>query len=225
MGIIIYSKMAKKQFLIIFLIQFTALFSQFNNVTSSYENSNLIRDEHKYILDAFNEKVQNYFEFNTFLNEYDFVDIAMHINIIFHKINFSADNNFNSINCQILFSNGKDQHYITKNLALPYYKEKDFYYNTMQFDSITSLFDFYAYLFIASELDTWGLYLGEQYYNKAIDITNAGIESINSDQWDKNQKIIELLKENNYLRNAKFYFFTSMDIIIEYLNKNNISDI
>ena len=45
--------MAKKQFLIIFLIQFTALFSQFNNVTSSYENSNLIRDEHKYILDAF----------------------------------------------------------------------------------------------------------------------------------------------------------------------------
>ena len=217
--------MAKRQFIITCLIQLTALFSQFNNVTSSYEHSNLIKDEHKYILDVFNEKVKNYFEFNTFSNEYDFLEVSMHINIIFHKINFTADNNFNSINCQILFSNSKDQHYITKNLTLPYYKERDFYYNTMQFDSISSLFDFYAYLFIANELDTWGLYLGEKYYNKAIDISNAGIESRNSDQWDKNQKLIELLKENNYLRNAKFYFFTCMDNVNAYLNENNVSDV
>ena len=51
--------MTKKQFIIICLIQLTALFSQFNNVTSSYEHSNLIKDEHKYILDIFNEKVKN----------------------------------------------------------------------------------------------------------------------------------------------------------------------
>jgi len=217
--------MAKKQFLITCLIQLTALFSQFNNVTSSYEHSNLIKDEHKYILDVFNEKVKNYFEFNTFSSEYDFLDISLHINIIFHKINFLPDNNFNSINCQILFSNSKDQHYITKNLTLPYYKERDIYYNTMQFDPIASLFDFYAYLFIANELDTWGLYLGEIFFNKATEISNAGVESRNSDQWDKNQKLIELLKENNYLRNAKFYFFTSIDIITAYLDKNKISNI
>ena len=42
---------------------------------------------------------------------------------------------------------------------------------------------------------------------------------------EKNQKLIELLKENNYLRNLKFYFFTSIDIISAYLDKNNISDI
>ena len=185
LGVIIYSKMAKKQFIIICLIQLTTLFSQFNNVTSSYEHSNLIKDEHKYILDIFNEKVNNYFEFNNFSNEYDFLDISIHINVIFHKINFTTDNNFNSINCQILFSNNKDQHYITKNLTLPYYKERDLYFNTMQFDPIASLFDFYAYLFIANELDTWGLYLGEKYYNKAIEISNAGVESRNSDQWRK----------------------------------------
>ena len=217
--------MAKKQFIIICLIQLTTLFSQFNNVTSSYEHSNLIKDEHKYILDIFDEKVKNYFEFNTFSNEYDFLDLSIHINIIFHKINFTTDNNFNSINCQILLSNNKDQYYITKNLTLPYYKERDLFFNTMQFDPIASLFDFYAYLFIANELDTWGLYLGEKYYNKAIEISNAGVESRNSDQWGKNQKLIELLKENNYLRNLKFYFFTSMDIISAYLDKNNISDI
>jgi len=217
--------MAKKQFLIIFLIQLSALFSQFNNVISSYEHSNMIKDEHKYILDVFNEKVENYFEFNTFSNEYDFLDISLHINIIFHKINFTVDNNFKSINCQFLLSNSKEQHYITKNLTLPYYKERDFYLNTMQFDPIASLFDFYAYLFIANELDTWGLYLGEAYFNKSIEISNAGVESKNSDQWDKNQKLIELLKENNYLRNAKFYFFTNIDIITAYLDENNISEI
>ena len=69
------------------------------------------------------------------------------------------------------------------------------------------------------------MYLGEKYFNKAAEITNAGIESRNSEQWDKNQKLIEILKENNYLRNAKFYFFTSIDIVAAYLNENNISDI
>ena len=75
--------MAKKQFIFICLIQLSTLFSQFNNVTSSYEHSNLIKDEHKYILDIFNEKVKNYFEYNTFANEYDFLDLSIHINIIF----------------------------------------------------------------------------------------------------------------------------------------------
>ena len=217
--------MAKKQFLIIYLIQLSTLFSQFNSVNSSYEHSNLIKDEHKYILDNFNEKIENYFEYNNFSSEYDFLDISLNINIIFHKINFTSDNSFRSINCQILFSNSKDQHYITKNITLPYYKEKDLYFNTMQFDSIASLFDFYAYLFIANELDTWGLYLGEKYFNKAKEIANFGTESINSEQWIKNKKLIELLKENNYLRNAKFYFFASTDIVLAYLDENNITDI
>tara|TARA_B100000029_G_scaffold350086_1_gene342491 strand:- start:1852 stop:2754 length:903 start_codon:yes stop_codon:yes gene_type:complete len=217
--------MAKKQFLIIYLIQLSTLFSQFNSVNSSYEHSNLIKDEHKYILDNFNEKIENYFEYNNFSSEYDFLDISLNINIIFHKINFTSDNSFRSINCQILFSNSKDQHYITKNITLPYYKEKDLYFNTMQFDSIASLFDFYAYLFIANELDTWGLYLGEKYFNKAKEIANVGTESINSEQWIKNKKLIELLKENNYLRNAKFYFFASTDIVLAYLDENNITDI
>ena len=108
--------MAKKQFLIILFFQLSVLFPQFNNVTSNNEFSNLIKDEHKYILDVFNEKITNYLEFNNFSNQYDFLDISIHINIIFHKINFTSDNNFNSINCQILLSNNKDQQYITRNL-------------------------------------------------------------------------------------------------------------
>jgi len=219
--------MAKKQSLIICLIQLTALFSQFNNVTSSQEYSHSIKDEHKYILDIFNGKVKNYIEFNNFSNEYDFLDIPIHLNIIYHKINWISEynNKFNSINCQIVFSNNKDQHYITKNLKLPYEKKRNLYYNTMDFDPIASLFDYYAYLFIANELDTWGLYLGEKYYNKAIEIANMGIRSGNSDQWEKNQKLIEHIKENIYLRNLKFYFFTSLDIITAYLDENNIDNV
>ena len=123
--------MAKKQFLIILFFQLSVLFPQFNNVTSNNEFSNLIKDEHKYILDVFNEKITNYLEFNNFSNQYDFLDISIHINIIFHKINFTSDNNFNSINCQILLSNNKDQQYITRNLTLPYYKGRDLYYNNI----------------------------------------------------------------------------------------------
>ena len=70
-------------------------------------------------------------------------------------------------------------------MDLPYYKGRDIYFNSMHFDPIASLLDFYAYLFIANELDTYGLYLGENYYSFALDLTKMGIESQNIEQWEK----------------------------------------
>ena len=63
-------------------------------------------------------------------------------------------------------------------------KGKSIYLNDTMFDSLASIFDYYAYLFIAYELDSYELFLGDTYYSKAHEIASMGISSNYSSGWD-----------------------------------------
>ena len=158
-----------KKIIIICLILKSSLYSQFYDINLSYEYNNLsIKDEHKYILEEFNNRILNYIKFTKYSPEYDFLDIPLNINIIYHSINLIDESTYDGFTCQILLSNNTDQYFITKNIFIPYYKGRDIYYNPMQFDDIASIFDYFAYVFIANELDTYGKYLGEEYYTMLL---------------------------------------------------------
>ena len=203
-----------KKIIIICLILKSSLYSQFYDINLSYEHNDLsIKDEHKYILEEFNNRILNYIKFTKYSPEYDFLDIPLNINIIYHSINLIDESTYDGFTCQILLSNNADQYFITKNIFIPYYKGRDIYYNPMQFDDIASIFDYFAYVFIANELDTYGKYLGEEYYNNALEISNLGSEKNNAKLWNANKKLIETILENNNLRNAKYYFFNVLDIL------------
>ena len=206
-----------KRIIILYLILNCFVYSQFYDVTLSYEANISIKDEHRYILEEFNETVINYYKHTNYTSEYDFLDIPLNINIIYHKINSIDENTHQGFECQLLLSNNKDQYYVTKNITIPYYKGRDIYYNSMIFDKVASIFDYYAYMFIANELDTYGKYLGEQHYNLALTLTNLGTETNNARQWEINKKLLENILQNNYLRNIKYNFFYILDTI----NTNN----
>ena len=213
-----------KKIIIICLILKSSLYSQFYDINLSYEHNDLsIKDEHKYILEEFNNRILNYIKFTKYSPEYDFLDIPLNINIIYHSINLIDESTYDGFTCQILLSNNTDQYFITKNIFIPYYKGRDIYYNPMQFDDIASIFDYFAYVFIANELDTYGKYLGEEYYNNALEISNLGSEKNNAKLWKTNKKLIETILENNNLRNAKYYFFNVLDILDS--DKKDIIDI
>ena len=202
----------------------TLIFSQFQDVEITYERNDLIiKDKHLYIIENFNEILSNYFKYNKFSNDYDFINIPLNIHVIYHDINFVDENIYEGFDCQILLSNNSDQYFITKNLNLPFYKGKDIYYNSMFFDEIASVLDFYAFTFLANELDTYGLYLGDSYYTLALELTKMGRGSDNSDQWTKNENLIKDIKKNIYLRNIKFYFFSSLDMLSQ--EEYSIADI
>ena len=104
--------------------------------------------------------------YNNFSTDYEFLDIPLNIHIIYYNINFTDENKYDNIACQIFYSNNYGQYQMTKILELPYYKGRDIYYNAMHFDPISSLFDFYAYIFIANECTRKALleYLTKQVY-------------------------------------------------------------
>ena len=75
--------------IITYLTLLTLVFYQFQDVEIKYEHNNLIiKDKHLYILENFNEVVSNYFKYNRFSNDYDFINIPIRIHIIYHNINF-----------------------------------------------------------------------------------------------------------------------------------------
>ena len=60
-----------------------------------------------------------------------------------------------------------------------------FYRNQTVFDPITGFLDYYAYIIIGFDLDTWNKLGGTPYFSKASDIVNLGAASSFSSGWTR----------------------------------------
>ena len=215
--------MLKKISFIIIIANF--IFAQFSSVEISYErNERMIPDEKVYILEEFNTLVKNYFQSSQFSPEYDYIDIPLKIHLIYQGINFISEYEFDKISCQMLVTNNADQYYFSKNIIFPYTKGKTIYYSPSIFDPLNSFMDYYAYLFIGLELDTYDLFLGSSYYQKCLDLfTNK--TQINQGAWNTFKNNIEEIKDNQYLRKARYDFYYCIDMMnSESINLNIMKD-
>ena len=186
--------------------------SQFIEPQVSYEyNKSQIKDDELYILDEFTSLIKKYYNISNFSYDHKDLNIQLKIHFIFEKIYFSGENNYKKLGGQFIISNSSDQFYYNKNLILPYYKGKTIYHNESLYDPLASIFDYYAYLFIAYELDSYKLFLGDYYYSKALEVSSMGSSSGSSRKWDSRMEKIKLIKNNEYLRIARFSFYECME--------------
>ena len=86
-------------------------------------------------------------------------------------------------------------------------------YYTTSFDPLVSFLDYYAFIFIASELDTWEYMGGTTFFNKAIELASLGKNSDWSIGWDDRWKKSRKLKDNQYLRSMRFNYFSAQDAL------------
>jgi len=195
------------------IISLNLLFSQFSSVEISFEhNERMIPDNKVYILEEFNSLVKNYFQSSQFSPEYDFLEIPLKIHFIYQGINFISEYEFDKISCQMLVTNKADQYFFSKNIIFPYTKGKTIYYSPSIFDSLNSFMDYYAYLFIGLELDTYDLFLGSSYYQKCLNLYTSKTES-NPSSWNSFKKNIEEIENNQYLRKVRYNFYYCIDIL------------
>ena len=183
------------------------------NTKISYEiNESQIKDNQLYILEEFNEMIKKYLDYNSFAIDFDFLEIPLNLYFIFEKIHFAGENKYNMLTCQFIISNNNDQYFYVKSINIPYHKGKTIYFNESIFNQLSSIFDYYAYLFIAYELDSYGPLLGDIYYNKATEISSMGSSSNFSSGWDSRNNVVREIKNNEFLRNARYSFYNSMDL-------------
>jgi hypothetical protein len=104
-----------------------------------------------------------------------------------------------------------------------YVRGQSFYHDNLKFNNLTSFLDYYAYLIIGLDDDSWELQLGTKRFQQAQDIVNLALgNSGNSGSgWTDNSSLkasrssypLELLnsKYDNYRKGVWMYHFAGMD--------------
>ena len=127
-----------------------------------------------------------------------------------------------TINAQAIFVNKQvqpdgnlktlDQYFYAKGIQFPYSRGRKMFYTTV-FEPLASFLDYYAFMFIATELDTWEYMGGTSFFNRAIEISDLGKDSDWSTGWDDRWKKSRKVKSNQYLRSMRFNYFKALDAL------------
>jgi hypothetical protein len=104
------------------------------------------------------------------------------------------------------------------NWSFVYEKNQSLYYNPNVFNSLTSFLDYYAYLIIGMDNDSWDKLSGTPLFTKASNLVNQGINSGNSTGWDRGsgynrRDLVEDLLNDKYrtVREAAYEYHYGLD--------------
>jgi hypothetical protein len=88
-----------------------------------------------------------------------------------------------------------------------YEKKQAFYFNPSIFNSVTSFFDYYAFVIIGMESDSWEKLGGTYYFSKASDILNMGQSSNFSSGWSSSSGNYNRKDYIDNILSEKYRFF------------------
>ena len=107
------------KFIVLLFLSFG--FSQFNNVEVTLEYNRLTENE-LYKIENLESEIKNYFQFNNFCQEYDFIEIDLSIHLVIESITTlrTSTGTVDKIKSHILISNNQDQFYFNKGVIFEY---------------------------------------------------------------------------------------------------------
>ena len=202
-----------------FLLMGSFAWPQFAEVNAKLDMRRLSEGDRQIFI-SFTEDIENYY-LNTQFSA-DVSDLGMIIDIRLVLESVSLGGSQTTINAQAILVNKEiqpdgsiktiDQYFYAKGVQFPYSRGQKMYYTT-SFDPLVSFLDYYAFMFIASELDTWEYMGGTTFFNKAIELASLGKNSDWSIGWDDRWKKSRKLKDNQYLRSMRFNYFSAQDAL------------
>jgi len=194
--------MSKKYILILFVI-FGISKAQFLEADISLDLRNVNKTYH-FLLENLKEEIRSYYEGTIFSEDDLDLDISIKMHIVVESIH--RKDNIETISAQFFISNNIDLNQYSKSSAFPYYKGQSITY-TSDFDPLSSLLDYFAFIFLANEIDIYSPLGGGTFYNLAEKIAIRGKESNYSNGWDDRWKKCKRIIENPHLRNFRFHWY------------------
>lgn len=221
-----------KTLFISFLLFTGALFCQELQfkVTANYENLPVFNKE---ALGGFAQMIQDYLNNTRFSGRtWDSDKIQCTLNI-----NFSGASDQTNYSAQIFLSSQRPIYnsnrnslmlkIIDNNWAFNYERGQSFYFSPNVFHPILSFLDFYAFLILGVDEDSYKAAEGTEYFKKAFDVCSMGSTGKYTKGWEKNSSvysrrgIVEDLLNEKYrpFRDAFFdYHYNGLDLFKK--NKN-----
>lgn len=214
--------------IIFFLLIFPALvYSQelAATVVVSYEQ---LDNASKERLVNFQQDIENYLNSARYTDQqWEGEKIPCQFNIFFtgsaQEINYSAQI---VVSSQRPIYNSKSSSLMMrvqdKNWQFKYERNQAMYFNQTSFDPLTSLLDFYAYLILGFDADSFEKFGGSPFFAKAFDLAVLGASSRFSDGWSASTAAYSKRGLVDDLSNAKYdnfrkayyeYHYNGLDII------------
>ena len=190
-----------------FLLIGSFSWSQFIEVNAELDLRRLSEGDRQ-LFTTLAEDIENYLLNTQFSADANDLEVVIDIRLVLESV--SRGGSQTSINAQAIFSNKLDQYFYAKGIQFPYSQGRKMYYTTA-FDPLASFLDYYAFMFIATELDTWKYMGGTTFFNRAIEISDLGKDSDWSTGWDDRWKKSRKVKSNQYLRSMRFNYFAAWD--------------
>ena len=150
--------------------------------------------------------IKNYLLNTPFSSDVDDLEIKIDVRLVLESVIQSGSQT--TINAQAIFSNKMDQYYYAKGVQFPYSSGRKMYYTT-SFNPLTSFLDYYAFMFIAMELDTWDYLGGTSFFNRAIELSDMGKNSDWPSGWDNRWKKVRKMQINQNFRSMRFNYFVA----------------
>ena len=197
-----------KTLLMIFLIAGLS-FAQVLNVTASVEYGHLPDDEQEKLAN-FAEKIEQYFNGYDWVDDEYETDVVCNVKVIVETVQKKT---FERIyKTQFLISSQSGENFYDKVWEFPYEDSFPLNHSKGLFDPVTHFLDFYAYMILAGELDTYELLLGTPLYDKAMDIASQGVLSNYSRGWNRRNEELQKITHirTRPLREAKPDFFEAL---------------
>lgn len=200
----------KKNFVILIsLVLSFQLYAQELNcrVTVNYEKLPINNRE---LLANFANEIETYMNKTQFTGEsFDGEKINCALNIFFTSassdIEYSAQVVVTST--RPVYKSDRQSPMLTINDAnwnFKYEKGQPLYSNQSIYDPITSFLDFYANIIIGFDYETWEEFLGTQYFQKAFNIANLGMNSTYKKGWERTSDAYNRTRLCEDLLNDKF---------------------
>ncbi|PKL83780.1 MAG: hypothetical protein CVV24_03435 [Ignavibacteriae bacterium HGW-Ignavibacteriae-3] len=205
--------MKKIIILIIFLMMFPALIQAQELDATVTINVEQLQTASRERLNTFAMQVQDY------LNNAKFTRKPWQGDKIkcFFNIFFTASNDETSYTAQMVIASQRPiqesklssliMSVMDNSWSFKYEKNQAMYFNQSDFDPLTSFLDYYAYLIIGLDADSYGPLDGTEYFQKALDIVVKGASSSSSKGWQLESASYNRRALIDNLLNAKYQVF------------------
>jgi hypothetical protein len=170
---------------------------------------NALPDEKREKLTNFKQVLEDYLNnFKWTENEFG-GEFKINLNMLFQDISVSFEDRYK---VQLLISNNSDVQYSDKRCRLEYQKGEIPNHSDNNWDSLTSLLDFFMNIIIGEEMDKFGHLLGSRYFERAKLIAEHARFGMGQfiDGWDLRVDLINYIlgDTNTKFREMKdFYFY------------------
>ena len=200
----------QKTLITILVVLAGSLSAQFTEVAVRTEVERL-KDRERQDLQGLEEAIQQFYISSPW--EQDIADLEMYLDVQLVFLSTLTIGNEVYYQAQVLFSNRQDQRYFIRDATFTYSPGRSVNLSTA-FDPLASLLEFFAYLLIAGELDTYEILAGSPYYTRAASLAVIGQNDPYVGRgWDNRLQLAERLAANQDLRRGKAYFYQAFDIL------------